>query len=546
MLHLQRAGGELERCFADQDLAGRGRGGEIHRTPDGVAREAGRLGTADERFTCCHAAAHGQAQATVLLQGGCGGGERAAAREGRLGGAQGVILVQGGYAEDAEDALAGHGGELAPVALQGRLQDREGVPDHDAERLRVQPRSRTRGYSQLHAEYRDRLAHRCRCWCRDLGRRLRCPERGILAQDRGFELAQGRRRFEPQLLGKQVAEVTVDRERIGLAVAAVQREHELPVETLPQGLLRGQALQFADQLASGAEGQIGFDALLDTVKAQLFEPCDFCLGEGIEPEIGQCRPAPEREGPPQHPCRVRGGTAGERLTPAGEQLLEALHVDLVRSGPEQVAHRPGDETALRKRSAQTRDGRLQRIHRRWRSVLPPQLHKQPLGRHDLVGVQHEQGEDGPLAHPSHGNRQPILCEFERTQEANLHGPPPPQLSAGCQRLRALSRSATGGTSAPAALKGATGPDGCAPQHLRAVDPGGPPGPGQTAGRRPAGRRQTQRETTMSKLARVLAVGALLTAMSLGEHRPRPGQRCPVATGGHHPVRSIPAPAPGHA
>jgi hypothetical protein len=33
--------------------------------------------------------------------------------------------------------------------------------------------------------------------------------------------------------------------------------------------------------------------------------------------------------------------------------------------------------------------------------------------------------------------------------------------------------------------------------------------------RPAGRRHTQRETTMSKLARVLAVGALLTAMSLG-------------------------------
>ena len=139
-----------------------------------------------------------------------------------------------------------------------------------------------------------------------------------MAQDRGFELAQGRRRFKPQLLGKQVVEVTVDRQRIGLAVAAVQREHELPAETLPQGLLRGQALQFADQLASGAEGQIGFHALLDTVKAQLFEPCDFCLGEGVEPEICECRPAPEREGPPQHPGRVRGGTAGERLTPAGE------------------------------------------------------------------------------------------------------------------------------------------------------------------------------------------------------------------------------------
>src|SRR4029453_1299062 len=99
----------------------------------------------------------------------------------------------------------------------------------------------------------------------------------------------------------------------------------------------------------------------------------------------------------------------------------------------------------------------ERIHRSWRSVLSPQLHKQPLGRDDLVGMQHEQGEDGALAHSSHCNRQPIFREFERTQEAYLHGPPPPQLSAGCQRLRALSRSATGGTSA--ALMGATGPNG---------------------------------------------------------------------------------------
>ena len=208
-------------------------------------------------------------------------------------------------------------------------------------------------------------------------------------------------------------------------------------------MLRGQALQFADQLASGAEGQIGFDAFLDAVKAQLLQPCDFCLSEGIEPEIGECRPAPEREGPPQQPSRVRGGATDERLTPAGEQLLEALHVHFVRSGAEQVAHRPGDETALRKRSAQTRDGRLQRIHRRWRRILSPQLHKQPLGRHDLVGVQHQQGEDGPLAHPSHCNRQPILCEFERTQEANLHGPLLPSCQPGvsvCGHCRAQQQT----------------------------------------------------------------------------------------------------------
>src|SRR6266511_606348 len=91
-------------------------------------------------------------------------------------------------------------------------------------RWRVGPRTAS-GCPQLHAQHRHLLARRCRYG--DLGWRLRRPERGVLAQDRGLELAQDRRRFEPQLLGEQAAELTVDRECIGLAFAAVQREHEL-------------------------------------------------------------------------------------------------------------------------------------------------------------------------------------------------------------------------------------------------------------------------------------------------------------------------------
>jgi hypothetical protein len=180
-------------------------------------------------------------------------------------------------------------------------------------------------------------------------------------------------------------------------------------------------LQLADQLAGSAEGEVGLDALLDADQAQLFEPHDLRLREGIEPEVGECRPAPERERSPQRPRRRRGGAAGERLAPVGEQLLEALQVDLVGGGAEQVAQRPRDDTALRERSAQTRDGRLERVRRCRRNILPPQLHEQALGRHDLVGVQHEQGKYGPLARPPKCNRQPALRDLERTQEPNLHG-----------------------------------------------------------------------------------------------------------------------------
>src|SRR6266498_4594423 len=96
--------------------------------------------------------------------------------------------------------------------------------------------------------------------------------------------------------------------------------------------------------------------------------------------------------------------------------IETLHVDLAGGGAEPVAQCPRDDTALRERSAQTRDGRLECVRRRRRDILPPQLHEQALGRHDLVGVQHEQGKDSPLARPPKRDAQPAFRNLERTQD----------------------------------------------------------------------------------------------------------------------------------
>ena len=99
----------------------------------------------------------GQGQ-PALLQGGGLGLQRALGGQGRLGGAQGVVLVQGRDAEDPDDAPADHRRQPPAVPLQGGAEDGLGPLQDGPERLRVEARSRAGGDLQLGAEHRHRLA----------------------------------------------------------------------------------------------------------------------------------------------------------------------------------------------------------------------------------------------------------------------------------------------------------------------------------------------------------------------------------------------------
>ena len=54
-------------------------------------------------------------------------------------------------------------------------------------------------------------------------------------------------------------------------------------------------LQLGDELAPRPELEVGVDPLLERVQPQLLEPADLALREALELEIGERRPAPERE-----------------------------------------------------------------------------------------------------------------------------------------------------------------------------------------------------------------------------------------------------------
>ena len=185
-------------------------------------------------------------------------------------------------------------------------------------------------------------------------------------------------------------------------------------------MLGDEALELADQLGPGAEGQVGLDPLLQADQPQLLQPGDLGLGERLVAEVGQRRPPPQGQRLGQQVGRLGGGAVGQGLAPLGEEALEPADIDLVGDGPEQVAGRPGDQPPLRQGPAQPRHRRLEGVGRARGRVLAPQLHEDALAGHDLVGVQHQQGEHGPLAGSPVRDRPPAVRYLERAQEANFH------------------------------------------------------------------------------------------------------------------------------
>ena len=97
--------------------------------------------------------------------------------------------------------------------------------------------------------------------------------------------------------------LAVGLERLGLAPAAVEREHQLAGEPLARRVLGDEPPQLADDLGVAAGGEVGLDAQLERGQPLLLEPRDLGLRERLERQVGERRPAPQRERLAQQPRR---------------------------------------------------------------------------------------------------------------------------------------------------------------------------------------------------------------------------------------------------
>ena len=78
-----------------------------------------------------------------------------------------------------------------------------------------------------------------------------------------LELLQPRSGLEPQLFDENGTCGGVGTQRVGLAARAVQRQHELLVEALPQGKAFDELAQLADNLSVAPDGEEHVGARFD-------------------------------------------------------------------------------------------------------------------------------------------------------------------------------------------------------------------------------------------------------------------------------------------
>ncbi len=102
-------------------------------------------------------------------------------------------------------------------------------------------------------------------------------------------------RIDTELSLKRVAGRREDTERICVAFAAMERQHELPGKSLACGRRRDQPHELPDQVRVPAESEVCLDARFERCGAKLFEAGTGGGGGGTNRKAAEHRSAPDRQ-----------------------------------------------------------------------------------------------------------------------------------------------------------------------------------------------------------------------------------------------------------
>src|SRR6516164_7153571 len=144
----------------------------------------------------------------------------------------------------------------------------------------------------------------------------------LVTQDVPLKRLQLLARLQTKLLTEEPARAAVGGERIGLALAAEEGQHELAPEALAEWVLGDQALQLRGKLSMPAKGEFSIDPLFQTGKAELVQALGLQRKHAAIGHAGQRRPAPQPKRGPQPVSGKPGGAAGKRITAFAQEQIE--------------------------------------------------------------------------------------------------------------------------------------------------------------------------------------------------------------------------------
>jgi hypothetical protein len=209
-----------------------------------------------------------------------------------------------------------------------------------------------------------------------------------LLQDRALQLLQSPARFQTQLVAQQPADLRIDRERVGLAPDAIQREHQLATQPFLKRFCGDQRLKVRDQLIAIADREVSVDPFHHRQHPELLEPADLRLDKFHPGDVRQRRAAPAPQRRPQPGRGAHRITSGQQPAPIAQHPFELSRVKLLRRDAEHVPARPCFQhrmlVALLQQRPQPRDRDLHRVHRPHGLPLAEQLLDQRLDPHQLV------------------------------------------------------------------------------------------------------------------------------------------------------------------
>ncbi len=187
-------------------------------------------------------------------------------------------------------------------------------------------------------------------------------------------------------------------------------------------MLGDERLELAGERRVPALGELGLHELLDGREPQLGKARDLVAGERLVGDVYERGAAPDLDRLAQGLRRPGRIARAKRLTSLAEQILEPSRVDLVVTRLEDVSRCACDDPRARRaeRPPKLRDPDTERRLPAAGLRLAPELVQQNLLRDDLVRADEERGQEGALLLAAEGNRVPLVDDFERPQDVEVH------------------------------------------------------------------------------------------------------------------------------